>query len=98
VLWVTGNGRNEDYFAALHLGVSSLCVLIAQNQHLKASHERFKEVICFKGCLFFINIFLKVREVAMLGQVVKPFFFEGGVGLIPKRRCLLTLAYYAFPR
>jgi len=23
---------------------------------------------------------------------------EGGVGLVPKRGCLLTLAYYAFPR
>jgi hypothetical protein len=29
----------------------------------------------------------------------KRFFFpEGGVGLVPKRACLLTLAYYAFPR
>jgi hypothetical protein len=26
------------------------------------------------------------------------FFPEGGVGLVPKRGCLLTLAYYAFPR
>jgi hypothetical protein len=26
------------------------------------------------------------------------FFCEGGVGLVPKRGCLLTLAYYAFPR
>jgi hypothetical protein len=26
------------------------------------------------------------------------FFSEGGVGLVPKRACLLTLAYYAFPR
>jgi hypothetical protein len=25
-------------------------------------------------------------------------FPEGGVGLVPKRGCLLTLAYYAFPR
>jgi hypothetical protein len=25
------------------------------------------------------------------------FFFEGGVGLVPKRVCLLTLGYYAFP-
>jgi hypothetical protein len=28
----------------------------------------------------------------------KRFFPEGGVGLVPKRGCLLTLAYYAFPR
>jgi hypothetical protein len=29
----------------------------------------------------------------------KCFFFpEGGVDLVPKRECLLTLAYYAFPR
>jgi hypothetical protein len=26
------------------------------------------------------------------------FHPEGGVGLVPKRGCLLTLAYYAFPR
>jgi hypothetical protein len=26
------------------------------------------------------------------------FFREGGVGLVPKHGCLLTLAYYAFPR
>jgi hypothetical protein len=26
------------------------------------------------------------------------FFPEGGVGLVHKRGCLLTLAYYAFPR
>jgi hypothetical protein len=26
------------------------------------------------------------------------FFPEGGVGLVPKRGCLLTLAYYALPR
>jgi hypothetical protein len=26
------------------------------------------------------------------------FFLEGGVGLVPKRGYLLTLAYYAFPR
>jgi hypothetical protein len=26
------------------------------------------------------------------------FFPEGGVGPVPKRGCLLTLAYYAFPR
>jgi hypothetical protein len=26
------------------------------------------------------------------------FFPEDGVGLVPKRGCLLTLAYYAFPR
>jgi hypothetical protein len=26
------------------------------------------------------------------------FFPEGGVGLVPERRCLLTLAYYAFSR
>jgi hypothetical protein len=26
------------------------------------------------------------------------FFPEGGVDLVPKRGCLLTLAYYAFPR
>jgi hypothetical protein len=26
------------------------------------------------------------------------FFTEGEVGLVPKRGCLLTLAYYAFPR
>jgi hypothetical protein len=26
------------------------------------------------------------------------FLPEGGVGLVPKRGCLLTLAYYAFPR
>jgi hypothetical protein len=26
------------------------------------------------------------------------FFPEGGAGLVPKRGCLLTLAYYAFPR
>jgi hypothetical protein len=26
------------------------------------------------------------------------FFPEGGVGLVPKRGCLLTLAYYVFPR
>jgi hypothetical protein len=32
-------------------------------------------------------------------QLWKLFFFpEGGVGLVPKRGCLLTLAYYAFPR
>jgi hypothetical protein len=28
---------------------------------------------------------------------VCPFFLEGGVGLVPKHGCLLTLAYYAFP-
>jgi hypothetical protein len=31
------------------------------------------------------------------GQYVG-FIPEGGVGLVPKRGCLLTLAYYAFPR
>jgi hypothetical protein len=30
---------------------------------------------------------------------IKSFYFpEGGVGLVPKCGCLLTLAYYAFPR
>jgi hypothetical protein len=33
------------------------------------------------------------------GRARRPFFPpEGGVGLVPKRGCLLTLAYYAFPR
>jgi hypothetical protein len=30
--------------------------------------------------------------------VISIFFPEGGLGLVPKRGCLLTLAYYAFPR
>jgi hypothetical protein len=29
---------------------------------------------------------------------LEPFFPEGGMGLVPNRGCLLTLAYYAFPR
>jgi hypothetical protein len=29
---------------------------------------------------------------------LKVFFTEGGVGLVPKRECLLMLAYYAFLR
>jgi hypothetical protein len=45
-----------------------------------------------------------VREptVAEINEIVVAelefFFPEGGVGLVPKRGCLLTLAYYAFPR
>jgi hypothetical protein len=34
------------------------------------------------------------RKLFVMGS----FFPECGVGLVPKRGCLLTLAYYAFPR
>jgi hypothetical protein len=79
VLWVTGNGRDEDYFAALHLAISSFCVLIPRNQHLKASHERFKEVICFKGCLFYKYI-LEGSRSRHVGTSKNTFFSEGGGG------------------
>jgi hypothetical protein len=36
--------------------------------------------------------------VCLLPPHVFTFFPGGGVGLVPKRGCLLTLAYYAFPR
>jgi hypothetical protein len=40
-----------------------------------------------------------ITQFAMLhDQLVDSFPPEGGVGLVPKRGCLLTLAYYAFPR
>jgi hypothetical protein len=35
---------------------------------------------------------------AEISQYVPPPPSEGGVGLVPKRGCLLTLAYYTFPR
>jgi hypothetical protein len=35
---------------------------------------------------------------AFVNTVTDFFFPEDGVGLVPKRGCLLTLAYYAFPR
>jgi hypothetical protein len=34
-------------------------------------------------------------EVKLPGKVLLPP--EGGVGLVPKRGCLLVLAYYTFP-
>jgi hypothetical protein len=38
------------------------------------------------------------RFVLGIISVVVFFFSEDGVGLVPRRGCLLTLAYYAFPR
>jgi hypothetical protein len=44
----------------------------------------------------------KIRWNQLRNQCCLPrpycFYPEGGVGLVPKRWCLLTLAYYAFPR
>jgi hypothetical protein len=31
-------------------------------------------------------------------QIMSIIYTEGGVGLVPKRGCLLTLVYYVFPR
>jgi hypothetical protein len=39
-----------------------------------------------------------LRTVTLLNPIIYFFPPEGGVGLVPKRGCLLTLAYYAFPR
>jgi hypothetical protein len=51
------------------------------------------------------NLWCVVRPIFFIPPVVpclwqySIFFFpEDGVGLVPKRGCLLTLAYYAFPR
>jgi hypothetical protein len=49
----------------------------------------------------FKTILMTLRSVILrIGKRSSCFFFpEGGVGLVPKRGCLLfTLAYYAFPR
>jgi hypothetical protein len=40
-----------------------------------------------------IQVRMKLRAPPIL-----TYFYEDGVGLVPKRGCLLTLAYYAFPR
>jgi hypothetical protein len=45
---------------------------------------------------FTIFVFLLAHHTITLLHVL--FFPEYGVGLVPKRGCLLTLAYYAFPR
>jgi hypothetical protein len=37
------------------------------------------------------------RKKYYMKRIWKLLFPEGGVGLIPKRGCLLTLPYYAFP-
>jgi hypothetical protein len=46
-----------------------------------------------------INALLSL-EVLGIKISAKLMYFppEGGVGLVPKRGCVLTLAYYAFPR
>jgi hypothetical protein len=36
------------------------------------------------------------KSTSFIGAYIFPS--EGGVGLVPKRGCLLRLAYYAFPR
>jgi hypothetical protein len=39
-----------------------------------------------------------IPRAAALGSRKDVFYFpEGGVGLVPKRGCLLSLSYYAFP-
>jgi hypothetical protein len=59
----------------------------------------FKEVID-AGARFRLatSISLECAELDLHCPSWKLFFFEGGVGLVPKRGCLLTIAYYAFPR
>jgi hypothetical protein len=40
-----------------------------------------------------------ICKILLASSIIPNFFFPGGgVGLVPKRGCLLTLAYYAFPR
>jgi hypothetical protein len=51
----------------------------------------------------FYDLFMKKLSPSLKWQQFscprKSYFFPGGgVGLVPKRGCLLTLAYYAFPR
>jgi hypothetical protein len=41
---------------------------------------------------------LNAHNYACVENKLFDFFPEGGVGLVPKRGCLLTLAYYALPR
>jgi hypothetical protein len=44
---------------------------------------------CFRGYNYNL-IYVTIQKSA--------FFLKVGVGLVPKRGCLLTLAYYVFPR
>jgi hypothetical protein len=38
------------------------------------------------------------RNILLYHTLTSSFFPDGGVGLVPKRGCLLMLTYYAFPR
>jgi hypothetical protein len=51
--------------------------------------------------LALVNTVMNLRVLApliWLFTYLVSYFPEVGVGLVPKRGCLLTLAYYAFPR
>jgi hypothetical protein len=64
-----------------------------------------KSVTCPLSVFFQFTLFLshipsfspRISIMSMFWTVTL-VFLEGGVGLAPKRGCLLTLAYYAFPR
>jgi hypothetical protein len=91
---------NLDAVFAFVAIVGSVIPLVALMMHSPSCHQLL--------CVSALVKCLKTQQNGfffMFGMDVMPldattFFFplEGGVGLVPKRGCLLTLAYYALPR
>jgi hypothetical protein len=93
--WYTGfvGKEKEEVVDRIRIEADRQCkprtecsVFLGASRHFERAYDR---------CMQMTSVPL---EFVSEGQCPCFFFLESGVGLVPKRGCLLTLAYYAFPR